>query len=471
MHFSLTDSVYHILLFSFLAALGSEALKRFAGGKARILFLALASALFYLLIDPRFFLLLLGETYAVFLLGLKVRGKDGKEKPSAASLTAGIVLVLLVLFGFKYLGLLQMVLPFRFSANLMPLGISYYSFRLISYLADVYTGKTGPEEEWVSFFVYTAFFPQILSGPIVRAPGMLERLREIRMSKEREPFREAQWSAGISLILSGLFKKLVIADRIGSYVDTIFWDYHLYPGLALWMAAFFYSVQLYCDFAGYSEIAAGVTNLLGFECPANFIRAYLSWDMHEFWRRWHISLSQWLRDYVYIPLGGSRRGEKRRIFNVLVLFTACGLWHGSGIKYLVWGLYHGIWNVIPKFRKQENLLLRTGQSVLTTCIAMFGWILFRAETFEKVYRYILRMFTDFSLSVASIQASVLPFTGDNTCVAHFLTAIAMILLLLFWEIREEQGHVPNPYVRNFICLVLVLFFGVTGSGSFLYANY
>ena len=437
--------------------------------KWRNIWVLLSSMLFYLICDYRFFLLMLAETAVSYYLGIKIE-KDAKCK---RYLVIGIAFIIVILFVFKYFNLFIEI--FASGAGIaelvMPVGISYFSFRMISYLADIYQKKRTAESSFVIYGAYVSFFPHMLCGPIARSEGMTKQL------KTGISYHEDLFVRGCELIIAGMFKKVVIADRLGDYVGLMFQSPSGYPALALWMGAVFYSIQLYCDFSGYSDVAIGITNLMGIECESNFVRPYFATDIRMFWRRWHISLSQWLRDYIYIPLGGSRKGRGRHFLNVLITFLVCGAWHGSQLHYVIWGLYHGIWNMITPRKKSngasEMMLLHLIRGILTFAVVMFGWILFRAESTAKSFEYIRYMFESFTISYSSVVQSVLPFTGDNSCLAYFICVMVMIAVLFVYEYRSEYkiaGERTN-LIWSGIFLFCILLFGTAGGSSFLYANY
>ncbi len=510
---ALSSNVYAILLYRLVGGLVYYAVpKRF-----RSLVLLLESLLFYGLADWRMLILLLAETLVTWEIGRKLAGPyvgteetgktdvtgggqgafeaaDRARKRLRLLMTLGIVIPLGILLVFKYANFFADAfhLSETQSQILLPLGISYYTFREISYLADIALGKREAETSLLHYAAYVTFFPHMICGPIARSESMLTEL------KAGPSWNPKLAEEGFVLIVSGLFKKVVLADRMSTYVGTVFGTYEAYPSLALWMAAILYSLQLYCDFAGYSEIAVGVTRMYGLSCEKNFNLPYLSQDMQEFWRRWHISLSSWLRDYIYIPLGGNRKGKTRQKLHVMIVFLACGIWHGSSLRYPVWGLYHGICQIaLPRYKNsrlvsdglaeagstgsggshtsvfRENFchLLR---SLGVFLVSMFGWILFRAESFRDALLYVVGMFKRPAINLQVIQSSVLPFTSDNTCVAYFLTLCALLLVLFVMEWRdyaagEKRGKIP--LARTCFLILLIILLGVTGSGSFLYANY
>lgn len=417
-----------------------------------------ASFVFYLLCDYRYFALVIVEVFISFVIAHRI--SPGKKK----WLIIGIIWELIFLCFFKY---------YHFFADgidgawkiIMPLGISYYTFKILSYQIDIYRGKIETTVGMTEYINYVMFFPQIVCGPIGRAPQLLEQFKNWEI--------ENDLSDGIMLIISGMFKKYVIADRLVDYVGCIFDNYVSYPTLALWMAGFFYTIEIYCDFAGYSEIAVGIAKLMGIETENNFNLPYFSYSIKEFWRRWHISLSSWLKDYIYISAGGSRCSKLRQKFNLLLTFFVSGLWHGNGFNFVVWGLYHGVIDLIP-VKESKRTFVRVLQCILTFVIVMFGWIMFRANGLMDGFKYIGLMFNGIStgmMSYENIVASVMPFTFDYSCVAYLLTVLIMIILLFALELREHLKCKRNDMVRIAVYVSCLILFGIVGSNSFLYANF
>jgi len=446
--------------------------------------LLLASILFYVSAGPWMLVLSGGSALWSFYTGVKIEQAETKEKKKVW-LRAGILPVLGVLFVYKYfnfflesIGSLLALAGLKGSTPVLvlavPLGISYYTFKMISYLADIYQGKRKTErglEGCGAYLTYILFFPQILSGPIERSEHFLEQLHEGPV------YRPELFSVGLQRIVLGLFKKIVIANRLAGYVDAVFGAPESYPGLACVMAAFFYSFQLYCDFSGYSDIAIGMANVLGIDSRKNFDCPYFSRGIKEFWGRWHISLSGWLRDYIYIPLGGSRVSPLRHRFNVLATFLVSGLWHGASWSFILWGGIHGLWNIVStKKEEQVNLARRVSETLVTFCGVTFAWVFFRAESLGRTLEFLKHAVTGFSLSYGEIQNSILPFTGDNTCAAYFLTACGFLFLLFLYERgqvygkeKSEEVVLSSPWLA--VMTVSVVLFGVFGASGFLYANF
>lgn len=405
------------------------------------------------------------------------------EKGKRGWLLFGILPLLGVLFVFKYFNFFSASVASVLALTglpaaplvlklMLPLGISYYTFKMISYLADIYLGKRGSEPHVGYYLTYVLFFPQILSGPIERSESFLEQLH-------RGVYYEGGlFAEGIQRILLGLFKKMVIANRLGGYVDTVFASPGEYPGLAAVMAAFFYSFQLYCDFSGYSDIAIGMGNLLGIRSRQNFRCPYFARNIRDFWNRWHISLSSWLRDYVYIPLGGSRVSQVKRGRNVLLTFLASGLWHGDNWTFVMWGGIHGVWNLFSRKKGVEaaGTVRRIWQTLVTFLGVTLGWVFFRAESLPVAVSYLRRAVLGFSLSMADIQNSILPFTGDNTCAAYFLTVCLFLLLLFLYEWGQVYGKGKDQEFSlsggwMVVMGMSVALFGVFGASGFLYAQF
>lgn len=451
--------------------------------------LLVTSVIFYMSASPWLVLLVGISAFVSWGAGKKIEENETIERKRGWLL--GCVLPLLgILFLFKYLNFFISSVQAALGAAgismdplvvklVLPMGISYYTFKIISYVVDIYKGKRAAEPHLGYFLTYVLFFPQILSGPIERSEGFLVKLHE-GLFFDKELFGE-----GLQRIVLGLFKKMVIANRLSSYVNAVFGSPESYPGLAALMAAFFYSFQIYCDFSGYSDIAIGMSNLLGIRSRKNFDCPYFARDIKDFWNRWHISLSSWLKDYVYISLGGNRVSPLRRRLNVLTTFLVSGLWHGDNWTFIVWGGIHGVWNMCS--RKKEDtvgVVRKTMQTLITFVGVTFAWIFFRAESVSAALRYLRHMIFGISLSYDDILNSILPFTGDNTCAAYFLTLCLLLLLLFLYEWGRMYGKGRkragmDSYGTGFslsalwlaVMLGCVVLFGVFGASGFLYANF
>ncbi len=326
---------FTVVLFSFFAL----------PHRFRWIFLVIGSYFFYMCWEPIYALLILSTTVIVFVTGLLMHGKPRGLKKFYVALS--LVLNLGILFVFKYFnffnasmrelmdvaGLPYHVQDLKF---LLPVGISFYTFQALSYTIDLYRGAREPEKHFGIFALYVSFFPQLVAGPIERSTRLLPQFYE------KKEFNYKRVTDGLKLMAWGFFQKVVIADRLGLYVNEVFGNPAGYEGIPVVMATYFFSIQIYCDFSGYTDIAIGAAQVLGYRLMPNFRRPFFAENIGEFWNRWHMSLIMWFRDYVYIPMGGNRVSRLRHIFNILVVFTLSGLWHGAQWTFVIWGFLNGV---------------------------------------------------------------------------------------------------------------------------------
>lgn len=288
----------------------------------------------------------------------------------------------------------------------LPVGISFYVFQALSYTVDVYRGEIEPERNFLKYALFVSFFPQLVAGPIERSKNLLRQIQDI---PKNSCLNFKRMTNGLIVILWGLFIKMVIADRIAIFVNTVFDQYYLYGTVELVLAAIGFAIQIYCDFAGYSIIAIGSAQVLGFTLMENFDTPYFAMSIRDFWRRWHISLSTWFRDYLYIPLGGSKCSRKRKWLNQLVTMTVSGLWHGANWTYVIWGALHGVYQVAgdasskalgkvkTKMRmKTDAFSFKLGKVLFTFALVDFAWIFFRADSVTDALLYIRQMLCNFN---------------------------------------------------------------------------
>lgn len=346
----------------------------------------------------------------------------------------------------------------------IPVGISFYTFQAIGYLFDVYYKRIHAEKSIVDYTLFVCFFPQIFSGPISKAG---ELLPQIKIARRFDYQRGVQ---GLKFLLWGMFLKLVLADRLGLYVDMVVADYGMYNGGTCMLSAVFYSLQIYGDFAGYSLMAIGVAKTLGFDLINNFNRPYFSVSITDFWRRWHISLSRWLKDYVYIPLGGSRCSKFRNYWNIFVTFLVSGIWHGANWTFIVWGLIHGFAQIIEKAlglnKKEAKGFVRLIRIVATFAIVTLAWVFFRMPTLGDTIQYISH----------SLRGISMP---EILSVTNFAIYVMAITIVLFKETREEFfpncfRFLDNRYVcwaEYVVIFCLILLCGALDSGSFIYGSF
>ena len=378
---------------------------------ARIVYVILFSLYFYYKSSGLYFLLLIFAAASDYWIARALyRSADGGIRKLWVTLS--IVVNLGMLGYFKYtnffIGIANDMFGegfLQFQNIFLPVGISFFVFQSMSYTIDIYRRQLKPLDNWCDYLFYLSFFPQLVAGPIVRARDFIPQIRRTPVVT-REMFGTA-----VFLIVSGLFKKAVISDYISlNFVDRVFDDPLLYSGFECLLGVYGYALQIYCDFSGYSDMAIGIALLLGFTFPKNFDAPYKSATITEFWRRWHISLSSWLRDYLYISLGGNRKGRFRTYVNLLLTMLLGGLWHGAAVRFVLWGGLHGmalalhkLWlSVVPGSKalgKDMKLLPRMAGAVLTFNLVCFGWLMFRAESMQTVVVILQQIFGNFNWAV------------------------------------------------------------------------
>ena len=367
--------------------------------KARWLMLLAASCVFYMWFVPKYILILLVTIIIDYSAGILIEKHENEPKRKKTYLVISVVSTLLVLFIFKYLGFIndnfvwlcqKLGLDVRTSVNIiLPIGLSFHTFQSMSYVIEVYRGHQKAERHFGYYSLYVMFFPQLVTGPIERPGNLLRQLHE------KKDFRYENISKGMRLILFGLFIKMVVADHLGAYVDEVYAHPAEYNSWSVMLAMAFYSFQIYCDFFGYSTIALGSAKLMGFDISDNFRTPYLAKNIGEFWHRWHISLSTWFRDYVYIPLGGSRVKFGRWAFNIMVVFVLSGIWHGAAWTFLFWGFAHGLLHIVEKALKQHvptiepkskwlSISLDALRIAKTFVLVTLFWVMFRATDFANM---------------------------------------------------------------------------------------
>lgn len=432
------------------------------------LFIVAVSYIFYGWWDWRFLILIAFTTLCSFASGILLEKLEGQRTRQKWVSAANITLNLLILCIFKYFNFFGENLSELFQLFgveldwvtidiLLPVGISFYTFQALSYTIDVYQYKIKPTHDVIAFFAFISFFPQLVAGPIERATNLLPQFLVSRS------FNYDRAVDGMRQILWGLFKKMVVADNCATAVNLIFDEYQTLGGTHLFLGAFFFTFQIYGDFSGYSDIAIGTARLFGINLMRNFNFPYFSRDIAEFWRRWHISLTTWFRDYIYIPLGGSRCGKWKAMRNTLIIFLVSGLWHGANWTFICWGAFHALLFlplfIMGKNRKNKDIVARSRlfpnlkegcQMFITFLLVVIGWIIFRAENIHQAWDYIICMVTKFDF--------VLPAHGKDP-----LIYIA-ILLVVEWFQRgkqfclqiEEKGIFRHQAIRWTLYYVLFI---------------
>lgn len=445
-------------------------------GKMRNMFLLLVSYLLYLQFKPIYVLILLGVTLVTYYSALLIEKTNNPKK----ILTAGVLLALLPLAFFKYFNFINdsisdalSVIGLNYHLQGLnweiPVGISFFTFQALGYLWDVYYKRQKAEHDFLTYALFISFFPSILSGPINKASLVIPQLKNLRPHFDYNKAVE-----GMKMLLWGLFMKVVVADRVCLFVDMVLPYYENYTGLTCFVASVLYTVQIYADFAGYSLMAIGVGKILGFELTENFRRPYFAVSVTDFWHRWHISLSTWLKDYVYIPMGGSRCSKLRNYWNIFVTFLVSGIWHGANWTFIIWGCMHGICQIIEKMLGQQKCEYgRFGKSVkiiITFLIVNFAWIFFRMPTIGDAVGVIGHIF--------DINQPMTVEIGSR----HIFAFIVMGTLILFikdWfdEFAPSKlqlfnnKHVSVRWIAYVSVIIMILLTGVFDAGQFIYANF
>lgn len=460
--------------------------------RLRALWLLLASYYFYMGWNPKYALLILTSTLISYICALAIDRLSGRRAAQRGVMASGIALNMAILFFYKYFGFftasfskLCAVFGIRLMTPefdiILPVGISFYTFQAAGYVIDVYRGDTRAEKNFIQYALFVSFFPQLVAGPIERSGSLLSQLNEIG-NRRLWSFEKAV--SGLLLMLWGFFMKLVIADRAAVVVNQVFGIYYMFDSLALFTALILFAIQIYCDFAGYSFIAKGAARVLGIELIDNFKSPFLSKSVKELWGRWHISLSSWFRDYVYIPLGGNRLGRARKYLNNMITFTVSGLWHGANWTYVLWGMLQGLFimledmarpffdNIYCKYRvKTSSIGFRVFQVVKTFGVFLLSLAVFRSRTIKDAFYYIYRLFACFdiwSVSNGSVYTLGLDRAEMNVL---FLAVLILFLADLYYEKRKlffdgfiKSQCLPVQLVTVAFVLVMVVVFGVYGEG-------
>lgn len=460
--------------------------------------LLIASYYFYMCWNAEYALLILTTTIITFGSGMVIeKAKEAdNEKRSKAKLAVAVSFILNIgiLFYFKYtnfaLGLMGGFLNrVGVGVNIpvfdivLPVGISFYTFQALSYTMDVYRGDIYAEKNFFKYALFVSFFPQLVAGPIERSKNLLKQLQPHKFNYE--DFRD-----GFLLMLWGYFLKLVLADRIAIFVDTVYKDYDQFGGIYIVVATMLFAVQIYCDFAGYSVIAMGAAQILGIRLMENFNAPYLSTTVAEFWRNWHISLTSWFRDYLYIPLGGSRKGKLRKYINIMIVFLVSGLWHGASLSFVLWGGLNGLYQVIgsllmpirDKLRgilgiSKDKIGYKVAGSVITFALVDFAWLFFRADSLSDAFAIVHQMFAVRNPWVLFDHSSLYQCGLSDV---NFRMMLIAIFILFVADLCKKKGIVIRKVILEqdywvrwivipvIICFILV--FGIWGP-SYNEANF
>lgn len=461
----------HFFFFFIIVTLGYWSL----GWAGRWRLLLFASCYFYMIFKPVYILILFFTIIIDYYAGIWLEKTEGKQRKWL--LIISIISNVGILAFFKYyqfafenishiLGFWQVKNPLPFFEFILPIGLSFHTFQAMSYTIEVYRGNQKAEKHFGIYALYVMFYPQLVAGPIERPQNVLPQFHKTHV------YDFEKMKSGLMMMAWGLFKKVVIADRLSMLVDYAYENPSEKTGLTLLIATFFYTFQIYCDFSGYSDIALGSAKVMGYDLMENFRTPYFSTSISEFWRRWHISLSTWFRDYLYIPLGGNRVSEWRRYFNQFFVFMISGLWHGAAWTFIIWGSLHGFYLIfavlrdkyVPKLSLPKNLLGKSINLITTFILVMLAWVFFRADGLQDAFT-ILKKMSNLSLS----QGFKSPLNSTE-----MWFSLMLIVILLWKEYNFFQINTQNTikfYGLSLFFVLTIYFFGVFNTNQFIYFQF
>ena len=444
----------------------------------RIPFLLIASYYFYMNWKPVYALLIMTSTVLTYCCGLLVERYNNDKSKKKAFLVISLVLNFSILFLFKYFNFIGQSITTLFSMCglawhipnldvLLPVGISFYTFQAVGYSVDVYRGTIKAEHNFMTYALFVSFFPQLVAGPIERAKNLLPQFHE------EHQFHYDDAVDGIKQMLWGFFMKICVADVLSEYVNAVFNNVSQHNGTSMIIATIFFTFQIYCDFGGYSNIAIGAARVMGFRLMENFHLPYFSLNVKEFWKRWHISLSSWFMDYVYIPLGGNRCKYPRHLLNLMITFLVSGLWHGANWTFVIWGGLHGtyqvignIWHKFVHKPEYKNTISRLISMLFCFSIVSFAWIFFRANNVNDAFVIVGKIFSDWGRPYVDIMV--------------FACGLTALFILIFKDTKDNfkwnihfihSKHTVIRYVSTVILIVYILLFGSFSSGQFIYFQF
>jgi alginate O-acetyltransferase complex protein AlgI len=450
----------------------------------RWLHLLIASCIFYMAFIPVYILILIFTIVIDYFAGIIIEKSVGRKRK--LFLIISIIANVGILAVFKYYNffienvnelfhLTGQKAGFSYLNIILPIGLSFHTFQAMSYTIEVYRGNQAAEKHFGIYALYVLFYPQLVAGPIERPQNLLHQFRE------KHPFEINRMYEGLRLMLWGLFKKVVIADRLSIYVDAVYGNPEQHSGMNLLVATIFFAIQIYCDFSGYSDMAIGAAKVMGFKLMTNFNRPYFARNIQEFWKRWHISLSSWFRDYVYISLGGNRVSKSRVYLNVIIVFLLSGFWHGANWTFVIWGGIHALlivsYMLFRQYVKQniakKNWLADAAATLFTFSVVCLAWIFFRAGSTAEAIYILSAIFSGNNNAFQFIVSS----KGMEFGITSALISVAMIGLLL-WNDRFQdvlQTALNNKRHRdilvNGMMLFLIIVFGVFQKTSFIYFQF
>ena len=456
-------------------------------GPARWKMLLVASCYFYMAFVPAYILILLVTILIDYVMGILIADAEGRRRK--AYLVISIISTCAVLFVFKYYNffittssrvghLLGFHPDLPLSHFILPIGLSFHTFQSLSYVIEVYRGKQAPERHFGIYSLYVMFYPQLVAGPIERPQNLLHQFYE------HHPFNVENVMRGLSMMAWGYFQKMVIADRAGSYVNIAYGGWQAASGLELLLATVLFAVQIYADFAGYSAIAIGAARVMGFELMTNFNHPYFAKSISDYWRRWHISLSTWFKDYVYFPLFGDTISIPRHFRSLLITFTISGLWHGANWNFVIWGFYNGLLLVVEGWIGKwwgKGWAWTAARRFVTLTLVLIGFVFFRARSVSQAFGILARIGSSTSLSLHSIQDAILLATGDSSSLALMLGSFLLITIMFTLEALQEgkmlffQQRFTQSVSWQAAAVVLlfqaVMLFGSLRASSFIYFQF
>lgn len=445
----------------------------------RWVFLLVASYYFYMNWEPTYALLIFTSTAVTYVCGRLVEKYREDKSRKKLFLIANLAINLGILFLFKYYNFINNTVfegldylgihwPIPNFDILLPVGISFYTFQAVGYSIDVYRGDIQAERHFGIYALFVSFFPQLVAGPIERAKNLLAQFYV------KHTFNYPRAVLGLRQMLWGFFMKLVVADRVSMYVNAAYNNAEQHTGTTLLLATVFFTFQIYCDFAGYSNIAIGAARIMGFDLMENFRRPYFSTSMQQFWKRWHISLSTWFQDYVYIPLGGSRVKYGRHLFNLFVTFLVSGIWHGANWTFVAWGALHGTYLIVENVKTKyigksntNNIVIMGFNILLCSVLAMAGWVFFRANSIGDGFKVLRKIFADHGALFI-----------DVTTIAYGLFGIFVLVIKDFIDefypekhLLFDNRHVVVRWSLYIFILAVILSCGVFDGGQFIYFQF
>lgn len=453
----------------------------------RWILLLAASYYFYMSWNVKYVVLILLTTVVSYLAAIGIE-HSCTTRQKKCWLAGAAVISLGILFVFKYfnfamdslaavMGMLAIPMHPVTLKLLLPVGISFYTFQTLSYVVDVYRGECAAEKHFGMYALFVSFFPQLVAGPIERTTNLLPQL------KREKTFSYSKASYGLKLMAWGFFKKIVVADTLAVYVNNVYGNLSSHTGLSLIVASVFFAFQIYCDFSGYSDIAIGVSKLLGIDLMQNFRSPYFSGSVKEFWSRWHISLSTWFRDYVYIPLGGNRCGKLRHKLNLLITFLVSGLWHGANWTYVIWGGLHGLVQIVETTVRPKKTQVSRGWKKVLSVLLVFvfttaAWVFFRAENLSDAIYVFLHAFDHITSPVQYVMQGLTGMALTVLSCFEILLMLAVLLLFDFFSLKRDtimRISEMKPVLRwtvYVVFLLLMLYLLPTNpSGQFIYFQF